>query len=409
MTRILGSLSTLASVAGLLVTLVVPGLAAGASLSMNTDVRYVDDYSLEVNVDGAEAAYLRDETPENMQQYRLRFYLRLTDLTMAAGDEFVLFSVYSDEGDEYFRLRIAREDSGENTLHFTAWDDQGTQYSSLAGIVLAKGWRGIEANWRAASSPGSNDGYLEVWVDGQIFPGASGLDNDQARVSAVEWGAVKRTSPTTAGAFQIDEYESRAELYIGSHPVFNDVPDGHPFQKFIIGLYNSRVTTGCGGENYCPDSSVTRAQMAVFLLRALEGDGYEPPPCEGQVFSDVPCSFWAAAWINEIHRRGITGGCTEDGLWYCPYDPTTRAQMAVFLLRAAEGDGYEPPPCKVQVFSDVPCAFWAAAWINEFHRRGITGGCAQDPLRYCPFNPTTRGQMAVFLTATFGLPVPVLQ
>jgi hypothetical protein len=33
----------------------------------------------------------------------------------------------------------------------------------------------------------------------------------------------------------------------------------------------------------------------------------------------------------------------------------------------------------------------------------VTGGCAASPLLYCPSNPVTRGQMAVFLTKTFGL------
>jgi hypothetical protein len=34
---------------------------------------------------------------------------------------------------------------------------------------------------------------------------------------------------------------------------------------------------------------------------------------------------------------------------------------------------------------------------------GITGGCGTSPLRYCPTDPNTRGQMAVFLVKTFNL------
>ena len=32
-----------------------------------------------------------------------------------------------------------------------------------------------------------------------------------------------------------------------------------------------------------------------------------------------------------------------------------------------------------------------------------TGGCSASPMLYCPDQPNTRGQMAVFLTITFGL------
>jgi hypothetical protein len=33
----------------------------------------------------------------------------------------------------------------------------------------------------------------------------------------------------------------------------------------------------------------------------------------------------------------------------------------------------------------------------------VVGGCATNPLRYCPNDPVTREQMGVFISATFGL------
>lgn len=50
---------------------------------------------------------------------------------------------------------------------------------------------------------------------------------------------------------------------------FTDVPTSHPFFQFIQALAASGITGGCGGGNYCPDSPVTRGQMAVFLAKAL--------------------------------------------------------------------------------------------------------------------------------------------
>ena len=52
-------------------------------------------------------------------------------------------------------------------------------------------------------------------------------------------------------------------------PTFNDVPITHPFFQYIEALANSGITGGCGGGNFCPDSPVTRGQMAVFLAKAL--------------------------------------------------------------------------------------------------------------------------------------------
>ncbi len=50
---------------------------------------------------------------------------------------------------------------------------------------------------------------------------------------------------------------------------FTDVPTSHPFFQFVEALYQSGITAGCGGGNFCPDSPLTRGQMAVFLAKAL--------------------------------------------------------------------------------------------------------------------------------------------
>ena len=50
---------------------------------------------------------------------------------------------------------------------------------------------------------------------------------------------------------------------------FNDVPTDHPFFQFVEALAASGITAGCGGGNYCPESPLTRGQMAVFLAKAL--------------------------------------------------------------------------------------------------------------------------------------------
>jgi len=50
---------------------------------------------------------------------------------------------------------------------------------------------------------------------------------------------------------------------------FDDVPTNHWAYAFIEELARRGVTSGCGNGDYCPDATVTRAQMAVFLIRAM--------------------------------------------------------------------------------------------------------------------------------------------
>ncbi|MXZ98593.1 MAG: CHAP domain-containing protein [Acidimicrobiaceae bacterium] len=110
---------------------------------------------------------------------------------------------------------------------------------------------------------------------------------------------------------------------------FADVSADHPHAAFIERFAHLDITTGCGdGTRYCPDDTVTRAQMAVFLARAFNlPDGPDPG------FSDVTPDAWYAPAIAELAASGVTTGC-GDGTRYCPDDTVTRAEMASFLHRA---------------------------------------------------------------------------
>jgi YVTN family beta-propeller protein len=187
--------------------------------------------------------------------------------------------------------------------------------------------------------------------------------------------------------------------------IFADVPSTYWAWDWIERLYSAGITAGCSTNplSYCPEQSVTRAQMAIFLERGKNGSAYSPPPGTGAVFADVPLSYWAVNWIEKLYADGITAGCGAGN--YCPEDPVTRAQMAIFLLRAKHGAAYTPPAA-VGVFTDVPTSYWAASWIEQLYAEGITGGCNLSPLSYCPEDPVTRAEMAVFLVRTFNLPSP---
>ncbi|HEY1249865.1 MAG TPA: S-layer homology domain-containing protein [Thermoanaerobaculia bacterium] len=115
--------------------------------------------------------------------------------------------------------------------------------------------------------------------------------------------------------------------------VFLDVPVGSFAAAWIEELYNLGVTGGCGNGNYCPDDPVTRAQMAVFLLKDLLGSDYTPPPASGTIFADVPLGSFAADWIEDFYGRNITGGCALNPLRYCPDKPVTRGEMSVFVTK----------------------------------------------------------------------------
>ncbi len=206
---------------------------------------------------------------------------------------------------------------------------------------------------------------------------------------SAHWDAYFTESPSTGDI-------KTWSVHVGGS--FTDVPTSYLFYKGIETIFHNGVTGGCGGGIYCPDQTVTRAQMSVFLLKSRFGSTYVAPLPTGTEFLDVPFAAFGAAWIEDVAARGITTGC--GGGNFCPNSSVTRASMAVLLLRTEHGSSYAPPAA-TGMFSDVPANDPFAKWIEQLSREGVTSGCGGG--KYCPNTAVTRGQMAAFLSKTFKL------
>jgi len=174
--------------------------------------------------------------------------------------------------------------------------------------------------------------------------------------------------------------------------VFADVPLGTYYFDAVNLLYARGITDGCSTTDYCPTDDITRAEMAVFIVRSVLGFGtftYSPTP----YFSDVPANAFAFEYIQKLYELGITTGCGV-GL-FCPNDNVTRAQMAVFIIRARYGATTVVDYPATPYFTDVPLGSFAFDDIQRMKEDNITSGC--ETTEYCPDNPVTRGDMAIFV------------
>ena len=217
--------------------------------------------------------------------------------------------------------------------------------------------------------------------------------SDPAQRPAFHWDATFLETLSTG--------ESKTwTLHIGR--TFLDVSPTGPTYRFVETLVHNGITAGCNTKPwFCPRDSVTRGQMAVFLIRAIEGPAYVPPQPSSQRFTDVPPSHPFYAFIDQLAARGITAGCGPSR--YCPANSVTREQMAALILKAIEGASYNPPTPASQRFADVPPSSPFYEYIEQMAVRGITAGCASGPPRFCPRDAVTREQMAAFLTKGFAL------
>ncbi|HEY7469066.1 MAG TPA: PQQ-dependent sugar dehydrogenase [Acidimicrobiia bacterium] len=118
--------------------------------------------------------------------------------------------------------------------------------------------------------------------------------------------------------------------------------EGNVLEGAINRIAEVGITQGCNppaNDRFCPDRSLTRAEAAGFLARALH-----LPPSPTDFFDDDQGHVLEGA-INRIAAAGITVGCNPPANdEFCPGRVLTRAEMATMLTRALPLTAMRPPP-----------------------------------------------------------------
>jgi hypothetical protein len=186
---------------------------------------------------------------------------------------------------------------------------------------------------------------------------------------------------------------------------FLDIPPTHWAYEEIMACVEAGIVSGYPDNLYRPGFAVTRAQMAVYVSRALAGSDAGIPEVTGEPrFLDVQPDNWAAKYVECVAAANIVTGY-PDGLYH-PDWTITRGQMAVFIARAMvdptgeEGLADYTPPAD-PTFVDVPATYWAYKQIELIAGRGVATGYKDGTYR--PIGTCTRDQMAVYTARAFGL------
>ena len=207
------------------------------------------------------------------------------------------------------------------------------------------------------------------------------------------------TRPATTGGvrgcpdFQYDD--------IGlDEPGFDDQSGDYLDGVNELADYGILAGTECGPDLICPDQSIRRWMMAVWLVRAI--DGRDPDPILKTRFADSPTDRWWTPFVERLAELEITRGCAVDPVRFCPYETVTRAQAASLISRA-----FPLPETQDIVFADVKKSSHAEA-INQVVAAGITGICSEPPARYCPGEQVTKAQAAMYMARALRIYPPPL-
>ena len=149
--------------------------------------------------------------------------------------------------------------------------------------------------------------------------------------------------------------------------------------------------TECGARRFCPDRPANRWTVAVWIVRVI--DGTDPVLVDESRFADVDNNEWWMPYVERLADLGVTAGCKTDPVRFCPYETVTRARMASFLVSA-----FRLQRAESANFTDTRGSVHEAN-IDALYASGLTAGCNERPLRYCPRKPVTRAQMATLLNS----------
>lgn len=259
-------------------------------------------------------------------------------------------------------------------MQATAIRDAGRLFHNPDLGSVTSGWSWI----------GENVGYgYDVANLHQAFMNSSGHRSNILKSSATHIGLGVVVDGGTVWVAEVFMTSNRTAAFT---PPFVD-DDGSPYEPAIIKIADAGITSGCSNDLYCPYASVTRAEMATFLVRAfgLRGSSVD-------AFSDDGGSTHHAS-INALAAAGVTKGCQPSR--FCPGSTVTRGELATFITRAL---GLSIP--SRDYFGDDNGSVHEPA-INAVAAAGISTGCGST--RFCPTQSVTREQMAGFLANALGL------
>jgi hypothetical protein len=193
-------------------------------------------------------------------------------------------------------------------------------------------------------------------VPAQRFSDVPAQDTHALAIRCMDWwdvaggftdGTFRPVGPVTRA--QMASFVARAVVAGGGtlqpspRSAFPD-DDASVHARAIDQLAQAGIVQGRADGSYGPDATVTRAQMASFLVRAYRHVTGDDLPLGGPYFSDVQ-GLVQRDDVNRAAAVGITGGVSGDR--YAPQAVTPRGQMATFLARLLDvlvEDGYAVPP-----------------------------------------------------------------
>lgn len=203
------------------------------------------------------------------------------------------------------------------------------------------------------SSGGGNSSYV---YGGQINPSSgnigtgNGADVSFSDLETVPWAYEAITalankgvlSGIGGGLFAPNDNVTRAQfckmicecfgINAQGNAVFSDVSADSWYYGYVTGLANAGIINGMGDGRFEPESTVTRQDISVMLVRIIDKMGYAIPKYEHtEAFADDgDIAGYAKSSMYDLFSYGILTGTDGKAM---PQENATRAQAAALIYR----------------------------------------------------------------------------
>ena len=114
---------------------------------------------------------------------------------------------------------------------------------------------------------------------------------------------------------------------------FDDVSPDDWFYAYVSSAEALGITRG-NGQSFGRGQSITREDLCVMTVRALNAAGYKTEECELNFTDGASVSQYAKSAVAYLSKEGIIKGM-PDGT-FMPHSKTTRAEAAVIMYRLSE-------------------------------------------------------------------------
>lgn len=172
---------------------------------------------------------------------------------------------------------------------------------------------------------------------------------------------------------------------------FVDVPSSYWAKPFIQELANIGVISGFPDGTFRPDEPVTRAQFAAIVRQAFRRGAVRAPIR----FADVPSSYWATGAIQDAYATGFMSG--YPGNEFRPEQQIPRVQVLTALTSGLQYSPAGSNETALQIYSD-------AAAIPDWARSSVAAATQKqlvvnypNPQFLSPDRPATRADVAAFI------------